>query len=821
MKVCENAACEGCPLRRINPDAQFVHPKKVPGLRAAIGEFPGEAASDTGVPFAGGSDGWLKVIYRNAGVDKANVSLLHVIQCRPPQDLFPTDPAARKYISLDEGLRAVQHCHNAHVKPFLESRPWQRVDLFGEEAVRWVARKEGGVSRWRGSALPLPGSDQLLTVPTLGISKLGADQTMIPVLVNDLRMPLVREPEHYNIYPSLEDLKAFRFKRFAFDIETSYTNHDEIYMVGLCAEPYKAIVVPFTDAYKEELVRIFAEAEEVIGQNLIHFDLPILARQGIKIRGPKECKVWDVMLMHHLRFPTFPHDLEFIGKQFTNKGAWKYDKVSKETYCARDTDVTLRILEPLKALLEQAQLLDMYQYVSWPLALICHRMSEVGIKRSAVRIKELRVEYNEALGKGQDALPEHMRTFMERKRRKVPAPPGSVNEKGKPIRFLYEEYFVEKHPWRSSKVKQHFLYEELKMPVQYKFGTTRITADKMALDRLYNRAVSPSQEWIKRYGEDFLRGLVPILRTLRTLNETATRLAAFKDAPEEEDSFVHTSFSVHGTESGRLSSSNPNMQNVNEEARFMFVPRNPGGRMIACDYSGIENRLVAFLARDHTRMSWFKDKEFSEHKYLAAILEEIPYEQVTKSKEKDSWYAISKAIVHGADRMRGAKNIWEKADLDPERVTKVLATWKAQISDTVRWQRRIAQEVIKTGWAVNPFGRKMWFWESGAATRIVSFFPQSTAFDVIARVMIGLMHERIGWPKEWAEKVCPLAMPLPETAELNLQVHDELVVETVSEEAVPETLSVLTAVMTQPWKELDGMTLPIGIGVGPSWGECA
>jgi DNA polymerase I-like protein with 3'-5' exonuclease and polymerase domains len=277
---------------------------------------------------------------------------------------------------------------------------------------------------------------------------------------------------------------------------------------------------------------------------------------------------------------------------------------------------------------------------------------------------------------------------------------------------------------------------------------------------------------------------------------------------------------VHGTETGRFSSSNPNMQNVNEEARFMYIPRNPGGRIISVDYSGIENRLVAYLAGDRRRLKWFENPKFSEHTYLAGILEEVPYESVVKSKEKDSFYAISKAIVHGADRMRGAKSIWEKNDMDPDRVKKVLFSWKEQIRDTVEWQRRVAATVAATGWAVNPFGRKMWFWETNAATRIVSFFPQSTAFDVLARVMIGLMHERIGWPREWAEEVCPVCIPLPEGAMLDLQVHDELVVETVDESTVQPTLEVLRKVMTQPWKELNGLSLPIGEGVGPSWGEC-
>jgi DNA polymerase I-like protein with 3'-5' exonuclease and polymerase domains len=91
---------------------------------------------------------------------------------------------------------------------------------------------------------------------------------------------------------------------------------------------------------------------------------------------------------------------------------------------------------------------------------------------------------------------------------------------------------------------------------------------------------------------------------------------------------------------------------------------------------------------------------------------------------------------------------------------------------------------------------------------------------VIARAMIGLMYEKIGWPEEWARKVTPVLRPLPEEADLNFQVHDELVVEVSSEEAVAPTIDAMKEVMQQPWPELNNLSFPVGIGVGLSWGEC-
>jgi DNA polymerase I-like protein with 3'-5' exonuclease and polymerase domains len=84
--------------------------------------------------------------------------------------------------------------------------------------------------------------------------------------------------------------------------------------------------------------------------------------------------------------------------------------------------------------------------------------------------------------------------------------------------------------------------------------------------------------------------------------------------------------------------------------------------------------------------------------------------------------------------------------------------------------------------------------------------------------MLALMYERIGWPLEKVLRVVDVVKPLPQPAQLLIQVHDSLIVE-CPEELVPEVVRVLRKVMTQPWKELGGFTIPIGVKVGNSWGE--
>src|SRR5271157_1630475 len=179
-------------------------------------------------------------------------------------------------------------------------------------------------------------------IPTLHPAFIARDQDMIPVAINDLRKGTVEPPEYYNLYPSVADVETFTAKEVCFDIETKGWS-EEITMVGISAEPYRVMVVPFSGRYIHELRRIFKNATRLIGQNIAQFDIPILF-QSLGLlwsEGAWNGLVDDTMLLQHLCFPNLPHDLEFIASQFCQKPAWKHlKKEAEELYCARDTDVT-------------------------------------------------------------------------------------------------------------------------------------------------------------------------------------------------------------------------------------------------------------------------------------------------------------------------------------------------------------------------------------------------------------------------------------------------------------------------------------------------
>lgn len=637
-------------------------------------------------------------------------------------------------------------------------------------------------------------------IPTIHPAAIMREQTLLPVVINDLSKSLDAPPEHYNLFPSIEDVQNFKATEFAFDIETSWTDNSDIKMVGLSDRIYHAIVIPFRGAYVNELKRIFRNATSVIGQNCLQFDLPILQQAGIEVNG--RCAVWDVMLLQHLCFPDLPHDLEFINSQFTSKPAWKHEKLVFELYNARDVDVTLQCFKTLKPLVESRKLLDLYRDVQVPLARICKLMHDTGFTVDPSRITKIREDLTKKMAETEKLLPEELQSKAVKKTKRILAPPGTVSAKtGKPLKYTTEEYEVREYPWRSSDVVAKYLYETLGLPPVINPKSEEITTGKIALERLAKRYPNPA---------------ISALKNLRKWNSLLTLFA--KDTLAKAG-IQHPHFNVHGTSSGRLSSSNPNLQNIPESARFLYVPSQPGWKIIDVDYSQIENRLTAFLAGDTERLKrWDADPSFSEHKFLAAKFLGIPYEDVVKSSDPESEYIKAKKIVHGTNYGEGAKKIAMLNDLDFQSVRDIQATWKKLIHKTILWQDSTAAEAAKTGYLTTPFGRRRYFYTSNKYTESLSFLPQSTAADILFRAMIALMYERINWPLEAVQRIVNIVEPLPEPCRLLISVHDSLVFECPAE-MVDQVVAILKRVMQQPWPALNGFSIPIGIAVGDSWGE--
>ena len=809
-------------MQRLFPQNNFVPARLVVGTRLMVGEAPGQLESDEGTPFVGSSGNWLRGkldehgrrkggLLHRAGVNEAEVSFVNCLSCRPPDNIFPSDPDARSYISREDADAAINQCYHNHVEPVLRGRPWSRIDLLGDKALRIVAQQDGGVTRWRGSPLVIPSIKEAgpIAVPTLHPAAIARNQSMLPAVVSDLKKNTVLPPEFYKPRPTLAECEEFNAQIFAFDIETDMAT-GEVLCVGFASKVFHAICIPFKGAYLAQIKRIFRNALEVIGQNCLQFDLPVLRQNGIEL--PPTCTIWDCMLMQHLLQPDMPHGLDFLGSVFTNKPAWKHlSGEDLELYCCRDVDVTFQCWRQLKPLLKAEQLFDLYANVQVPLAKICRLMHETGITLDNRRIGIVREALLAEQANLELQLPEVLRTHEVPVRKREKAPPGTLSEKtGKPIKFLMVESSETLVPWRSTEIIGEYLYTELKLPIQLHLKTHQPTTDKIAIEKLLRIC--------KKEGRNTSMAILAAITKLRK-NDELTQTFCKEEMLEVTK--VHPHFNVHGTNSGRLSSSEPNLQNIPGSARYIYVPSQPDWRFLEVDYSGIENRLTAWFAQDTDRLGRLNDSGWSEHKWVASKFFGIPYEEVVKDNSPESAYNKAKHVNHGFNYGAGAKKISEMYQMDFGEVRKLLAVLKSLYKDTVAWQEATAAKAKADGFLTTPFGRKRWFYTQSYYTESLSFLPQSTAADIIYRVILGLMYERIRLPLEKVLPIVPFVRPLPEPARLLLQVHDSLLLEFPGQLA-DEVIAAVSAVMLQPWKELGGFSIPIEMKLGApggSWGE--
>ena len=481
---------------------------------------------------------------------------------------------------------------------------------------------------------------------------------------------------------------------------------------------------------------------------------------------------------------------------------WKFkQRDDLAWYNCADVDATLQIFLALYPALKGQGLLDLYLYEVVPTAKICKLLSLTGIKKDPKRIEKVRGEVLAEIAEIEARLPNELKPYDKPIRVRQPAPPGTLGKSGKPVKFIHVPGTKRIVPWQSSKEVERFLYETKKLPVQLHVKTKRVSTDKTALDRL-----------VRKYPQ---HRFLDDLRKVRSLDEL---VSTFVKESNSGPSRIHANFLVHGTATGRLASSGPNMQNIPVRARYAFVPSHADWCFVNADFSSLENRLCAWYANDTERLAQMSDPTFNEHKVLCSKIYGMPVSEV----DKGSWqYKRAKNTNHGADGALGPKRLSETYDIPFKEAKELILGWKALHPKAAAWQEEVGNQAGKLGVLVNAFGRKRWFWTSSAYTEGIRFLPQSTGADICLRSLVGLSYERIGWPEEWARIASPVLAPLPVPARIVLTVHDSILVE-CPQSLTEEVSNCLTKVMTQPWEQLAGFSIPIAIQVGDpnqSWGE--
>ncbi|NEV64669.1 DNA polymerase I [Thiorhodococcus minor] len=574
---------------------------------------------------------------------------------------------------------------------------------------------------------------------------------------------------------------------FAFDTETTDLDYMRAELVGLsfAIEPGAAAYVPVAHSYPgapdqldrdQVLARLKPLLEDPdkakVGQNL-KYDMSVLARYGIAMRGVDH----DTMLESYVLDSTATrHDMDSLAKRYLDhdtvhfediagKGVKQltFDQIALDQaghYAAEDADVTLRLHRHLWPKLEATpSLAGLYQGIEIPLVGILSRMERTGVRIDS------------------DQLAQQSQELAERI-----------------LELETQAYVVAGRRFNMGSPKQigAIFFEELGLPVIAKTPKGAPSTSEDVLEQLAAQ------------GHD-LPEIILKYRGLSKLKSTYTD--KLRQMINPETGRVHTSYHQAVAATGRLSSSDPNLQNIpirTEEGRRIrraFVAE-PGYRVVAADYSQIELRIMAHLSGDQRLLDAFASGQ-DIHRATAAEILGLPPEEVS-SEQRRSAKAINFGLIYGMSAFGLARQLGIARGEAQEYVDRYFHRYPG-VKDFMERTRAQAHD---DKYVETLFGRRLYLADinhsnqgrRAAAERTAINAPmQGTAADIIKRAMIAV--------DQWLQSENP-------PVRMIMQVHDELVFE-VAEDALEDASARIRNAM-EGAAEL-AVPLLVDIGVGENW----
>lgn len=869
--------CQDCPINQYTTG--YVPIKIGRNSILAVGEAAGEQESLQSLPFIGGAGVWLDSMCRSAGMHKADLNIVNVIGCRPNDNVFPTSPDW-KATSRGDGFRAVEYCRKHHFLPAVQLKNWSKIIALGDQALNALTGRRG-ILKWRGSPLPLMGGSETKVIPTLHPAYLMRQANLFSVAVRDIQKPTTLPPEIYNLYPTLDDVVNFRSPIFSFDLE--WDREGRITFCGLSNKLYHSLVIPWTEEFIPELKRIFENATDIVGQNIIMADWQYIQTLGWNVTA----KLHDIMLLQHLIQPDMRHGLAFICSVFTNKVFWKGGGKEKDEeeegevvyestgpqwktwndpmaiprelggyggcasadesfrlYNARDTDGTFQAWFPIRDTLKKWDMDSIYWNVSVPVAHECRIMGNRGIRIDKTKVKDINVELNAQIIELDKQLPEGLKSYAIQVNKLVPAPDGIWTEKtvfckGRGRKNTHEsieyrftnpdqEYTcsVCERTIRSGKMRQPKRIKVPQSEMVYPWRSAlqiQAYADGIGCKQVMNRKTgntTTGKNARKLWGREHIE--FTLVDKIKKLSTICSNFA--KESLLNYDR-VYFALLPHGTSEGRLSCKglrqgiDPNIQNQPKSIRKIYIPDRPDWGFVEADWSQGENWLTAFLAKDTERLERLGTPGYDEHSELASRCFKV---LVTKDNENKYLRGPGKVINHGKNYGMGPEHMQENL---------MLEGYSYSLSDV---------KEMNTEWAKMNAGTARWQQETvalgqsqgflrNAFKRMRWFNTKRDANKMLAFLPASTLAEMMLRviialnPDKYRQEISNLELEivanLPKDWLLAWVVHDSFVL-TGPWETHREAAHQLKIVMEQKWKALGGFSLSTDIGASNvSWGD--
>ena len=573
-------------------------------------------------------------------------------------------------------------------------------------------------------------------------------------------------------------------KEISFDTETTGIDAHQAELVGLSfsTKPGEAYYIPLPADQTEckrklEYFRPVLESATIgkIGQN-IKYDMTMMKWYGIELQG----FLYDTMITHYLCEPDLRHKLDYltesyldykmvpiedlIGKGGKNQLSMRDVSIEKvKEYAGEDADLTLQMVPVLKNMMAENELDELYQKIEEPLIRVLCDLEYEGIRINGNFLKE----YSKELDK-----------LILQKEQEIYKNAG--------VQFNIS----------SPRQVGEVLFDRLKVP--YRWKKTSSGQYSTDFDKLTELA-----------GEHIVIDTILEYRKFSKLK--STYVDALPTMINPRTGRVHSNFNQARAATGRLSSENPNLQNIpikdeaGREIRKAFIPRDDDHILLAADYSQIELRIIAEISNDQSMLEAFvAGNDF--HKATAAKVYNVAYEDVTSEQRRNA-KTVNFSITYGA----GATNLSRQLSISRKEATELIQSYFREFSGLKNYMDTTVNSARETGYVKTLLGRRRNLRDINSrnsltasnAERVAINTPiQGTAADMIKIAMIDIHNE---FKQQKLKSV------------MVLQVHDELVFDVYK----PELEQVKSIISSKMQNAIPDLKVPILVemGIGHNWLE--
>ena len=577
--------------------------------------------------------------------------------------------------------------------------------------------------------------------------------------------------------------KLLQQRSVCFDTETTGLNTLTAELVGIAFsyEKGKGYYLPFPEDRDQALellenFRPFFEDEKIekVGQNL-KYDIKILANYGVRVRG----KLFDTMLAHYLINPDMRHNMDLlaesylnyqpvpivdlIGKKGKNQGSMRDVPLEKQTeYAVEDADITLQLKYLFEKELKKDNLFKLFDEIEIPLIDVLAHMELEGINIDTEYLKTLSDQFTKEIKVLEDKIYGEANTEFNL------ASPKQLGV------VLFEHLKLLEKP-KKTKTGQYATGEEILSKLA---GKHQIVADIL--------------EW---------RGLVKLKNTY---------VDALPNEINKKTGRIHTTYSQAVAATGRLSSNNPNLQNIpirTERGRLIrktFIPKNKDYILLAADYSQIELRLIAEMSGDEEmKASFLRGEDI--HKATAARVFGVPLEEVTREQRSQA-KTVNFGIIYGVS----AFGLSQQTNLSRTESKELIDAYYKTYPTLRQYIHQQIEFAKEHGYVETLLGRRRYLKNINSRNNVVRAMDernavnapvQGSAADIIKIAMIRIHR----YFKENALK-----------SRMLLQVHDELVFDVHKDE-----LGTLKPVIKKEMENAFKLSIPliVDLGEGNNWLE--